>query len=301
MVIKKDTIQRIREIIEKHHNALAISVVGKNYLSPSRLKELQAQGIDISNEEAVLEAAYYHNWLNPYNSQIKPLTYSEMKNQQQLHALPIGEAHDISIEHLNSNMAQLIDSQKAAVASRIEGFIRDNNNKYKMDALQNLDRHPNIDQMVKEQTIPQLKRNLRDYTGTASKNWDRIVNTEVSNAVGLGSTDRIVGENKEKDLGEIYVYRIVIRDGSLCKFCRKFFLDSDGTPKVYKLSTLLNNGSNYGKKADQWLPTTMVTHPNERCSQIIELKPGWAVKSGGSQTFIGHDAWRDYILNKVSK
>lgn len=85
-----------------------------------------------------------------------------------------------------------------------------------------------------------------------------------------------------------------------CKYCRNFYIDSDDSPKVYRMSRILNNGSNYGKKADEWKPTALATHPNCRDSQLIELRPGWKVLPGGKQTFIGLDAWQDYIRNKVT-
>jgi len=299
MVIKKETIQRIRDIINKHHNHVIISMVGRTALSPSQLRELRAQGINVDNESSILAETYYHNWLNEHGSTTAPTSYQDMKSQQRPSMLPIGEAHEVSIEHANASLLHVIEKQKGDVMSRIEGFIRDNNAAYKNNALQNLDRSEGLDKLIKENTIPQLKRKLRDYSRDASQRWDRIVHTEVSNAIGLGSTDRIVSDNRTKDLDEVYVYRIVQNDGALCKYCRRFYLDSDGSPKVYKLSTLLNNGSNYGRKADQWKPVTTATHPNERCSQVLELKPGWSVRSGGGQSYIGRKDWRDYIHDKV--
>ncbi len=123
----------------------------------------------------------------------------------------------------------------------------------------------------------------------------------MSNAIGIGSVDRIAEQNEGKDFGDVFVYRIVVNDAALCKWCRRFYQDSDGSPRVYKLSTLLSNGSNYGKKTADWLPVVGATHPNERCSQVIELKRGWKVLPGGRQTYIGNEKWAEYIVNKVSK
>ena len=83
-----------------------------------------------------------------------------------------------------------------------------------------------------------------------------------------------------------------------CKFCRRFYGDVGQSPKVYKLSSLLANGSNYGLKTDQWKPVVGATHPNTRTSQIIELKPGFQVSAGGKVTYIGREKWNDY-LNSV--
>jgi hypothetical protein len=86
-----------------------------------------------------------------------------------------------------------------------------------------------------------------------------------------------------------------------CRWCSEFYVDNDGSPKLYKLTSLLDNGSNYGKKRDTWQAVIGATHPNERCSGILELKPGFMLKSDGTSTYIGMAKWPGYILNKVQK
>jgi hypothetical protein len=169
-----------------------------------------------------------------------------------------------------------------------------------MNALQNPDRSDVMDDLIKESTLGKLRQKLQDTSGDGNRDWTRVAITEMSNAIGIASIDRIVTENRDADPNEVYVFRIIVNDAKTCKFCRRFYVDSDGTPKVYKLSTIINNGSNYGKKSDDWHPCVGATHPNERCSQTIELKPGWKLNAGGSVSYMGLDKWREYIFNKVS-
>ena len=70
---------------------------------------------------------------------------------------------------------------------------------------------------------------------------------------------------------EILVYKEVVNDSSLCPWCRSFFLNKDGTPKVYKLKDLQANGSNIGKPKSAWKPTVDATHPRCRC-QLYYVK-----------------------------
>jgi hypothetical protein len=197
-------------------------------------------------------------------------------------------------------MKQYIQKLRQDVATRIENLIRENNDTFKMDSLQNLDREDFLDSLVKESSVGKLKRALQDTSKDGNRDWLRVAITELSNTVGIAGVDRIVTDNRNSDMSEIYVYRIIVNDAATCKYCKRFYLDSDGSPKLYKLSTLLNNGSNVGKKTDAWKPTTMATHPNERCSAVIELKPGFALTPGGKVTYIGLDKWPDYIHQKLS-
>lgn len=300
MVISKETLYLIKKIIDKHYNSLTISVLGTSVFAAEELAQFKAQGIDLSNKNSFLEMVYHHSFLNETRDASSPVSINEMSAQQSNKSiLPVGEAHSYTIGQLNDNAKNLLDKMKQDTISRFSGVIHDLGQDYKFDSLQNLDRSEDADKIVKESTIGQLKQTLKSLEPEGNRNWDRIIATEMSNAVGLGATDRIVTENRGKDLEDVYVYRIVVNDGALCKYCKRFYLDNDGTPKVYRLSDLLDNGSNYGKKVDSWLPVVGATHPNDRESQPIQLKPGWAVTVGGNVKFIGLESWKNYILNKV--
>jgi hypothetical protein len=301
MVTSKDTIDIIRKIIQKHYARLVVSVLGRDQLTPDQKKQLEESGYDTSNPDSLLSMVYYHNFINHPVDEQSPKNIQDMKSQQSVPGLkPTGEAHDYTVENINEKMAQYIDKMRMDVQSKIEAMIRENNDSYKMDALKNLDRSVEMDELVKESTLGKLRQKLKDSSKDGTRDWLRVAVTEMSNAIGIGSVDRIVTENRNNDLDDVYVYREIVQDERTCKYCRRFYEDSDGSPKVYKLSTLLSNGSNYGKPRDSWLPVAGATHPNERCSQVLELKPGWALE-GDTITYIGLDRWNDYIFNKVSK
>lgn len=300
MVTSKATLQKIKEIISKHYNKLAIGMLGASAFTPEEIQRMKDAGLDVSNEESFLELTYNHNYLNNIEAANSPTSVEEMQAQQsQKELLPKGEAHSYTIENQTDKTKELLDKMKADVNSRVQGIIRENNDKFKSNALQNLDREDHVDQLIKESSLGKVKQQLRDLAGITNRNFSTIATTEISNVIGIASVDRVVVQNRDKDLEDVFVYRISVQDSKLCKFCREFYLATDGTPKLYKLSTLLGNGSNYGRKSQEWQPVVGATHPNERCSQIIELKPGFQLLPGGSQTYVGLDAWNDYVFEKL--
>lgn len=302
MVTKRETIEKIREIIQKHYARLVVSVLGNQVLSTKELAELRSLGVDTSNNDSLLSLVYNHNFINHPVDDISPRSVEDMKGQQSVSGLvPKGEAHSYTIENINDKTKQHIDKLKIDMMTKIEGIIRENNDSYKMNALQNLDRPDEFDDLVKESSLGKLKQKLKDTSKEGSRDWTRVAITEMSNAIGIASVDRIVSDNATKELDDVYVFRITVKDSKTCKWCRRFYDDQDGSPKLYRLSTLLDNGSNYGKKTDAWGPVIGATHPNERCSQMIELKPGYALQSDGSVSYIGLDKWNQYILNKLQK
>lgn len=297
MVTSKIALELIRRIVERNYNRLMIAVLGDDNVSQTVRDEFpNLQG------KSLLELAYYHNYLNEEGKADSPESFAEMKAQQsQPGALPLGSGHKFSVDFLNSNLQQLMNKQMNEVESSIIGAILDNNNNFKSDALKDITREDHIEDILKDQTLNDLFTKIKNkLDGKATSDWKRIINTEVSNAIGQGSTDRVVVANKNADSNEVYVFRINPEDSKTCRYCRKFYIDTDGSPKLYRLSTLLGNGTNYGKKAEEWQPTTGSTHPNCRDSQVIELRPGYVLLPGGKVTFKGLDSWRDYIHNKLS-
>jgi hypothetical protein len=297
MVTSSKAVELIKKVIERHYRHLLVSMVGKGMLSRAQINELRNSGHVVPDKPSLMELVYFHNLLNPHGT-AGPLSVEDM-HAQQSEAKPSGEEMDYAADHVNDSMRNAIEKLKQDVTARIVGYIHNNNQNFKFHQLKNGGNPADSQKLMKEATISKLKQDLRDMSGDVNRDWLRVATTEMSNAIGIGSADRIVAQNKSKPMDEVYVYRIVVNDQALCKWCRRFYLDSDGSPVVYKLSTLLGNGSNYGKKTDAWQPVVGATHPNERCSQVIELKRGWKVLPGGKQTYIGPEAWDEYILNKL--
>jgi hypothetical protein len=299
MVLSQESIRRIREVVDKHYNKLIISVLGSSVLSKEEIKELKDQGIDVDNDMSMMELVYNHNFMNPSLKEGGPTSVQDMIIQQRVPgATPVGEAHSYTIESLNDVTKQYIEKIKMSSSTRIEGIIKKNNDEYKMNALQNLERPEMADRLVKESSLGKVKQMLRDTSGDANRDWQRVAITEMGNAIGIGSVDRIVSDNKNKNLNDVYVYRIPVNDEKTCKYCRRFYNSDKSGYKIYRLSTLLGNGTNYGKKTDAWQPVIGSTHPNSRTSQIIEIPPGWAI-DGGRLTFIGLDKWDEYIRENL--
>lgn len=293
MILSKELLAKIKKIIEKNYNALVINALGQKVFTEEELAALKAEGVDTSNTDSLISLIYYHNVLNDPDSTTAPTSVPEMKRQQQ--AIPSGEHYTVAEEHLNEGFKVQIDKLKSDNQAKFEGLFREYNLLGRNKALE----EGELSDTMRRQSVQQIKQTMRDLTGDAGRNWTRVAVTEVSNSIGLGSADRIVEKNKDKDLDEVYVYRIPVNDAALCKKCREFYLDSDESPAVYRLSDIMGNGSNYGKKQIDWKAVVGATHPHERCSGLLELKRGWKVKPGGSPDFIGYDKWLEYISSKV--
>lgn len=104
------------------------------------------------------------------------------------------------------------------------------------------------------------------------RDWDRIAVSETRYAANLGSLTNIQHEGSG-DAETIYMYYSV--HPQACKYCKELYLHEDGTPKLFKLATILHNvqltgGMNVGLKAsaigtsEGWVPNALA-HPWCQC------------------------------------
>ncbi len=118
--------------------------------------------------------------------------------------------------------------------------------------------------------------------------WSTIVRTELSRASNWGAVDAILHNNPDREPEDIHVFKAGPNDGDTCPACRKFWFTPDGKFKVYKLSELMANGTNIGKKGADWLATIDPTHPHCR-HLMVEMRPGYGMDSNNNLEYIGKD------------
>lgn len=130
-----------------------------------------------------------------------------------------------------------------------------------------------------------LATELRNITKDFKQDWDMVVKTELINHKNEGIAEAIVkGESPYSNKGlETKVFKRP--SPGACKHCSRLYLEADmKTPKVFLLSELMANGTNFGKKVDEWKPVVGVTHPHCQC--MIEVLPdGCAFDENGKIVF----------------
>ena len=120
------------------------------------------------------------------------------------------------------------------------------------------------DSVARHKTADELASNLRLATEEWGRNWGRIAKTELQGAY-----------NEATVIEAIRLYGpdgLVARppENGACVHCKALLLNSDGTPKIFNVEDLINNGTNVGKKSSQWKATVWPIHPNCRCgTQIV--------------------------------
>jgi len=120
----------------------------------------------------------------------------------------------------------------------------------------------------------ELALELARLTGKYSHNWDRIARTELQGAYNEG----VFLEAIEDWGDDAYIARVT--ETNACRHCLRLFRDGEGRPAVFAAAELLANGTNVGKKPEEWLPTVWPLHPNCRCDTMA-VPPGMVVNAEG--------------------
>jgi very-short-patch-repair endonuclease len=112
---------------------------------------------------------------------------------------------------------------------------------------------------VKErETLSNIVSNIGHQTGDWAKDLGRIVDTEMNNIFQKGRMMEIIKASPGQDP---LVYKDVYPGA--CRHCIALYLTGGlgSAPRVFKLSELIANGSNVGRKVKDWRPTVEGLHP----------------------------------------
>jgi hypothetical protein len=134
-------------------------------------------------------------------------------------------------------------------------------------AYENLIRDEAEKAVLLRKTSKELASVLRGKTLDWSRDFDRIADYIMHSALDSGIAQQILKTHGP----DAEVYKDVYPGA--CKQCSKAYLTAGigSRPKIFKLREILANGSNIGKKQDEWLPVIGPHHPWCRCT--LQQKP----------------------------
>jgi len=116
---------------------------------------------------------------------------------------------------------------------------------------------------IDKKTAREIANDIARKTGDWSRDFDRIVTYTNTLAYETGKAAMITRQSGEEDP---LVYKHVY-DGA-CKHCIRLYLTNGlgSKPIIFRLSELVNNGTNIGRKTDEWKATLGPVHPYCRCT-----------------------------------
>ncbi len=244
----------IQELIYNYQDAFLADYWGydKEWLSEDRIQELKKLGYLLPDAKLRHDFATEAYLLARFSDVAKRSSdYAEMIRLAKTRPLTLAERAGIRWLKMNG-------------AVHIKGLGNDFSNNIReavVKALQLEIRKMTIGAKEMRVDWKRLQTELRHSFDDYTRNWGRIARTELNNAQQEGACASIIDSNKGKD-----PLVCKIPGPKACEECLKFFVNFDGSLKVYRLSELIANGSNVGRRRSEWLPVVDSIHPNCECA-----------------------------------
>lgn len=260
-IITPEQLSKITTIVENHMNVLRFITVGHTTPSPELVQQLGLTP-ELTN---LVQIAYKYGKLGVLlGKDLSSMTEGEIIKL--IDDIKLTKPQQYAMEMVRTRSQQFIDTLSQKVTSNVVNTI----------VHSQLQMHQAIQEVIPEAIKHHTERydvvsQLREQTGDWKRDWDRVAHTELWDAKLQGEAQAILNNESpfSTDGGETLVYKKPAPD--CCAACRKAYLENDGvTPKVFKLSELMSNGSNYGKKGGNWVPTLGVMHPNCQCTMNVK-------------------------------
>lgn len=261
MSISKHKLEKIEKIVKDHLNVIRFLLIGGTPPPPKVLKQL-----GIEQDRDLIEYAYlYGRLLIEQGKDLQSKPDVEIANMLK----------DMKVTQANQRCVDLakmrIDQQIKSLTQRITTDV------VSRAVVSDLEMYTAIAEEVEDLVNGKLSRQrlmqeLREKTKDYTRDWHRVAQTEMWTARNYGEVQAIL-EGKSPFTDKGINTNIYIRPSDICcKKCAELYLESDGvTPKVFKLSTLIKNGNNYGKKQAEWKAVIPPLHPNCQC--LMNVKP----------------------------
>ena len=277
MLLTEQQLQEIRQIIADHHSAFIANAVSPDAVAPEILDKLKQKGLYAPKVESIRDAYLYGQILATLDDpKVASMSYDEFKRYLRTNPVPLTEIERQAIMVAQQQAGQYavglgnrVDQQTGQLLIEADHVLR--------GQLRDEIKTATAENIARRESVKKLKSDLGWATRDWARDWDRIAVTEKHNAMQHGVADSYA----ERYGSGARVAKRVMPDA--CPHCVRLYVGPDGHPRIFKLSTLLANGTNFRTKTGDWKPVVGPTHPHCQC-QLFRVPEGWGFDAEGRLT-----------------
>jgi len=263
--------EKISKLIADHHLAFAVEVLGPDAIPRAELQRLQREGIlkqhEVEHAQVAIPAAHMLGKQAASNAQLARMP-PEQFWQFIEHAPPQFSKHDLdAMNAAKAVVGRLIVNLGVGLLNEFESASHEEAAKLRQEAL-GVVQHEVALGIARRSAKEKIQRRLRDKLGESERNWALVVQTELHNAQEYGKALGLGADGRDP-----IVYKRPRPDA--CRFCKLLYLVDGVRPRLFRLSVLVKNGTNYGKRArrpsfrgagaTEWKATVGCVHPGCQC------------------------------------
>ncbi|MBN2033840.1 MAG: hypothetical protein JW836_11230 [Deltaproteobacteria bacterium] len=253
-MLNSDQIRKIAEIIREHSAAMMYLFTGVAPNEISLRKLVDAGVIDSADSLDVMKDAYVYGILATYPELAKE---SVPEILDRIKAIPLSEIERNAVKWLSesaANYCQGLGNRFDVAAGRI---VHD---AAREAMLLRVIKETMASEAAKRETRSRVVTALRDATKDMQRDWQRVVNTELHQAMTTGTAAAI---SREFGKGATIIVRPY---PDACDLCKDAYLDRSGVPRIFRL-TEVSAKNNVGRKTAELrkAPGLPPLHPHCFC------------------------------------
>lgn len=275
MLTGRELYTRIDDIVERAYLGFMFMLIGDDVMTDAQKRQVEALGL-IIGRRPLIELLYVLIRNRPTEGYAKDSTLNQLLDSiASTGILPIlNDAQQATLDTGKAAMMEAIESTKQEVKKRLRQEIIDANRQHRQ--------HTAVRRVESVSQVRDQRETLRDkilklipaIVLSAQDAFERSFSSSLTDTVNDVAVDSATADSLFTGVPpkDVIVYKKVVNDDRLCRWCEKFYTNKDGSPVLYTLAELQANGSNYGKPKSEWKPVLGKTHPRCRC-QLFHKSP----------------------------
>lgn len=266
MIFTPDDIQRLFTIVDYRLARTIADILGKEFLTDNDKKVLDEFHFDWKDLKLIPPywQAYLFGRLSAVLTpkQLQTLNYTDIKQ------------YTARKQYKQPSKRELYEYQAAATRSYsyIKGMgervKKTLSNSVSEQEIKNLVENRRIEELstikrehelgvLEKRSVQGIVSNIGNQLKDWNRDWGRIVETEFQNIYELGNAQMIINQHGL----DARVYKEVYPGA--CRYCLNLYTTAGAgsKPRIFKLSELIQNGDNIGRKSKDWKPVIGTVHP----------------------------------------
>lgn len=291
-----DQVQQLLSIIDKNHLIFIAKNLGDSFLSKEDkllLRKFKVPPTKVYRLSSDKLATSFHLGLLADSLKIfnlKTLKFDDLKKY-------IESGKYISLTQRELAVLDSIKRQVYTSIKSLQGKIFKDINQILVDKTREGQEKFLRDETYKgiedKKTVKEIVAEIARKTGDYNRDFDRIVQYCCTDAYEAGKAEMLLREGQDTKC-----YKLVFEKS--CKHCKRLFQNPDNSPKIFKISELLLNGSNIGRKTDEWKSVVGPVHPFCRC-QLQKVPIGLKYNPKTNKFDLRDDTWKPRVIRDKIK
>lgn len=276
----------IQQLIVDHHLAFTVEVLGPDAIPRADLERLLRKGIlkqhTVEHAQVSIAAAHTLGKLSTNDPNLVKMKPAQFWNFIET-APPQFSNHELdAIQASRTQVGRLITNLGVTLLNEFEDATHEERTKLRHQALATVQHEVGLG-IARRSSKEEIQKRMERKLGESERNWALVVQTELHNAhehgkalgMARGGRDPLVFKRPRPDA---------------CRFCKLLFLNGN-RPRIFRLSDLVKNGTNYNRRArrpsrtgagaTEWRATVGCVHPACQC-EMFELPEGMTLDKDGN-------------------